>query len=54
MKIRDKIYLLFSSKLPTETALLAISKNGTTVVCNAVFCGESGIRTRGTVTRTSV
>lgn len=24
------------------------SKNGTTIVCNAVFCGERGIRTPGT------
>ena len=24
-------------------------KNGTTDVCNAVFCGERGIRTPGTV-----
>ena len=29
-------------------------KNGTTDICNAVFCGERGIRTPGTVTRTSV
>ena len=30
------------------------SKNGITAICNAVFCGERGIRTPGTVTRTSV